>query len=68
MPIATINPATAETLQTFAALTEAQLDDKIARAARTFQVYRRTPLAERAARMLAAPRRSSRRSRARSAA
>ena len=54
MPIATINPATAETLQTFDALTDAQLDDKIAHAARTFQAYRRTPLAERAAWMLRA--------------
>ena len=48
MPIATINPATGETLRTFAALTDAQLDDKIAHAARTFQTYRRTRLAERA--------------------
>jgi succinate-semialdehyde dehydrogenase / glutarate-semialdehyde dehydrogenase len=54
MPIATINPATAETLQTFDALTDAQLDDKIAHAARTFQTYRRVPLAERAALMLRA--------------
>ena len=35
MAIATINPAAAETLQAFAALTVAHLDDKIARAART---------------------------------
>ena len=62
MPIATINPATGETLQTFDALTDAQLDDKIARAARTFQTYRRTPLAERAA--LAAARRGDSRGRA----
>ena len=34
MPIATINPATAETLQTFAALSDAQIDDKIAQSAR----------------------------------
>jgi succinate-semialdehyde dehydrogenase/glutarate-semialdehyde dehydrogenase len=52
MPIATINPATAETLQTFDSLTDAQLDAKIAAAARTFQTYRRTPLADRAVRML----------------
>jgi succinate-semialdehyde dehydrogenase/glutarate-semialdehyde dehydrogenase len=51
MPIATINPATAETLKTFDALTEAELDAKIAQAARTFQTYRRTPLVERAERM-----------------
>jgi succinate-semialdehyde dehydrogenase/glutarate-semialdehyde dehydrogenase len=49
MPIATINPATAETLQTFEGLSEAQLDARIADAVRTFQTYRRTPLADRAA-------------------
>ena len=54
MPIATINPATAETLQTFAALTEAQLDDRDRAGGADIQVYRRTPLAERAARMLRA--------------
>ena len=54
MPIATINPATAETLQTFDALSDAQIDDKIAHAARTFQAYRRTPLADRAAWLLRA--------------
>ena len=54
MPIATINPATGETLRTFDALTDAQLDDKIAHAARTFQTYRRTRLAERAGWLLRA--------------
>ncbi|MGH9310499.1 MAG: NAD-dependent succinate-semialdehyde dehydrogenase [Vicinamibacterales bacterium] len=54
MSIATINPATAETLQMFEALTEAQLDEKIARAATTFQAYRRVPLPDRAAWMLRA--------------
>jgi succinate-semialdehyde dehydrogenase/glutarate-semialdehyde dehydrogenase len=54
MPIATINPATGETLRTFDPLTDAGLDDKIAHAARTFQTYRRTPLAERAAWLLRA--------------
>ena len=54
MPIATINPATGETLRTFDALTDAELDDKIAHAARTFRTYRRTPLAERAAWLLRA--------------
>ena len=49
MPIATINPATGETLRTFDALTDAELDDKIAHAARTFRTYRRTRRAERAA-------------------
>jgi succinate-semialdehyde dehydrogenase/glutarate-semialdehyde dehydrogenase len=54
MPIATINPATGETLQTFQGLTDAELDDKIAHAARTFRTYRRTRLAERAAWLLRA--------------
>ena len=54
MPIATINPATAETLKTFDPLTDAQIDERIQHAARTFQAYRRTPLAERAGKMLAA--------------
>ena len=54
MPIATINPATGETLRTFDPLTETELDDKIAHAAKTFQTYRRIPLAERAAWLLRA--------------
>ncbi len=54
MPIATINPATAETLQTFDALSGAEIDARIARAALTFRTYRRTPIAERAERMLRA--------------
>ncbi len=54
MPIATINPATGETLRTFDPLTDTELDDKIARAAKTFQTYRRSPLAERAAWLLRA--------------
>ena len=49
MPIATINPATGETIQTFAALTDAELEAKVARAAAAFQFYRQTPLAERSA-------------------
>ena len=54
MPIATINPATGETLRTFDPLTDTELDDKIAHAARTFRTYRRTRLAERAAWLLRA--------------
>jgi succinate-semialdehyde dehydrogenase/glutarate-semialdehyde dehydrogenase len=54
MPIATINPATSETLKTFEALTHAELDGKIAHAARTFQSYRRTSLADRASWLLGA--------------
>ena len=46
--IASINPATGETLQTYEALTNAQLDDRLARADRAYRTYRRTSLAERA--------------------
>ena len=48
MPIASINPATGETLQTFEPLTERQLDEKLRLAAETFRSYRRTTFAERA--------------------
>lgn len=51
MPIASINPATDETLKTFEPLTEAQIDEKLQRAADTFRAYRRTSFAERAASM-----------------
>ena len=54
MPIATTNPATGETLRTFDPLTDTELDDRIAYAARTFRTYRRTRLAERAAWLLRA--------------
>jgi succinate-semialdehyde dehydrogenase/glutarate-semialdehyde dehydrogenase len=54
MPIATINPATGETLRTFDPLTDTELDDKIAHAANTFQTYRRTALDQRAAWLLRA--------------
>ena len=48
MGIATINPATGETLETFEALTDTQIEDKLERADRAFGQYRRTLLAERA--------------------
>ncbi len=48
MAIATINPATGEVIKTFTALTDAQVDEKIAHAAKSFQTYRYTSLAERA--------------------
>ncbi len=54
MPIASINPATAETLKTFESLSEQQLDQKLQRAIETFQTYRRTSFAERAALMMRA--------------
>ncbi|MCU1379286.1 MAG: gabD1 [Acidimicrobiales bacterium] len=48
MPIATINPATGETLATFEPLTPEEVDDRLARAAATFATYRKTSFAERA--------------------
>ena len=48
MPIATVNPSTGEVVKTFSPLTEAQVDDKIAKAATVFQSFRRTSLADRA--------------------
>src|SRR6267143_5173621 len=47
MPIASINPTTGETLKTFTALNEGQIEEKLQRAADTFHSYRRTPFAER---------------------
>ena len=54
MPIASINPATGETLQTFAELTDAELDERIARAEAAFRRHRRTSFAERAEKMMRA--------------
>src|SRR3984957_13546238 len=48
MAIATINPATGETLKTFEALTDAQVDQKIQKAAETFDTFRKLSFAERA--------------------
>jgi succinate-semialdehyde dehydrogenase/glutarate-semialdehyde dehydrogenase len=48
MMIASINPATGETLRTFDALSEAQVDAAIARADAAWRAYRHTPLADRA--------------------
>ncbi|MCD8487421.1 MAG: NAD-dependent succinate-semialdehyde dehydrogenase [Desertifilum sp.] len=48
MGIATINPATGETLKTFEALTDEQLEAKVALAARTFEQYRPLPFAQKA--------------------
>ena len=47
MTIATVNPATGETLRTFESLTASQLDEKLLLAARTFPTYRRVPFAQR---------------------
>jgi succinate-semialdehyde dehydrogenase/glutarate-semialdehyde dehydrogenase len=48
MPIATINPATGETLKTFDALSGAELERRLARAEETFRAYRNTSFADRA--------------------
>jgi succinate-semialdehyde dehydrogenase / glutarate-semialdehyde dehydrogenase len=48
MPIASINPATGETIKTFEPLSEAQIDERLQRAAETFHSYRHTSLEERA--------------------
>ena len=54
MPIASINPANGETLKTFAPLTAAQLEEKLAQALETFQSYRHTSFAERSRFMIKA--------------
>ncbi|HET6232620.1 MAG TPA: NAD-dependent succinate-semialdehyde dehydrogenase [Longimicrobiaceae bacterium] len=51
MPIATINPATGETLETFEALGEAEVDARLTRAEEAFRQHSRTSFAERAAKM-----------------
>src|SRR5688500_3905889 len=54
MPIATINPATGETIKTFEALDSKQLEARLQRAAETFRSYRKTSFADRAAWMVRA--------------
>ncbi len=51
MSISSINPATAETLQTFEPHTQAQIDAKLNQAIVSFHEYRRTSFAERASMM-----------------
>jgi succinate-semialdehyde dehydrogenase/glutarate-semialdehyde dehydrogenase len=46
--IASINPATGETLRTFEALSERELNEKLDRAAQAFRAHRQTSFAERA--------------------
>jgi succinate-semialdehyde dehydrogenase/glutarate-semialdehyde dehydrogenase len=48
MAIASTNPATGELLQSFDALTEEQIEEKLAAAAAAFRTYRHTTFAERA--------------------
>ncbi len=54
MPIASTNPATGETVQTFEPLDPAQLDEKLQRASETWRSYRRTSFADRAQMMIRA--------------
>src|SRR6185369_4641176 len=48
MAIATVNPATAETLAIFEPVSEAETKEKLWLAAETFRIFRRTSFAERA--------------------
>ncbi len=54
MPIASVNPTTGEVLQTFTPFTDAEVQDKLQLAANAFRAHRRTPFADRAARMMRA--------------
>jgi succinate-semialdehyde dehydrogenase/glutarate-semialdehyde dehydrogenase len=54
MTIATVNPATGQTLRTFTPLSEPELDARLQCAADAFPRYRRTPLSERVRMLLRA--------------
>src|ERR1700756_1456121 len=54
MAIATINPTTGETIKTFDALTDAQIEQKIQKATDTFPKFRALSFADRAKMMLKA--------------
>jgi succinate-semialdehyde dehydrogenase/glutarate-semialdehyde dehydrogenase len=54
MAIATINPTTGEVVKQFQALTDAEVDGRIAKAAKAFQSFRKTSFADRAKWMLKA--------------
>jgi succinate-semialdehyde dehydrogenase/glutarate-semialdehyde dehydrogenase len=54
MAIATINPATGETLRTFEPLSDAELDDRLDRAGDAFERHRRTTFDERTSLLRAA--------------
>lgn len=54
MAIATINPATGQTIKTFEALTDSQVDQKIQRAAEVFPAFRKLSFAERGRMMIKA--------------
>jgi succinate-semialdehyde dehydrogenase/glutarate-semialdehyde dehydrogenase len=51
MAIATLNPATGETVRTFQPLSSEEIEGKIHRAAQAFRSHRRTSFADRSARM-----------------
>ncbi|HEU4511076.1 MAG TPA: NADP-dependent succinic semialdehyde dehydrogenase [Pyrinomonadaceae bacterium] len=54
MGIASINPATGETLKSFSALSAEEIEQKLQLAADTFQTYRHTPFSDRSRMMLRA--------------
>ena len=54
MGIASINPATGETLRAFSALSAEQIEQKLQLAADTFKTYRRTSFGDRSRRMIRA--------------
>jgi succinate-semialdehyde dehydrogenase / glutarate-semialdehyde dehydrogenase len=54
MTIASINPATGETLKIFEALSDSQIEEKLRLAVSAFSEFRKTTFAERAARMMKA--------------
>jgi succinate-semialdehyde dehydrogenase/glutarate-semialdehyde dehydrogenase len=54
MAIATINPTTGEKLKEFAALSEREIEEKLARAVAAFESHRRTSFAERASKLVRA--------------
>jgi succinate-semialdehyde dehydrogenase/glutarate-semialdehyde dehydrogenase len=54
MPIASINPTTGETLKEFAAIDPQAIEEKLAKAAISFETHRRMSFAERAERLMAA--------------
>jgi len=54
MPIASVNPATGETLKRFDSLDSRQIEERLASAASAFEQHRRTSFAARTERMMAA--------------
>ena len=54
MAIATIDPANGHTVKTFESLSDAQIEQRVQRAAATFREYRKTSFADRARNMLKA--------------